>query len=185
MAPPGGRTCSSAWSRADRADVLMRDRWNKVIYKCSNDGGSVDGLTDVKANPESLQLHTGTKRQRDKEDRTVNRTFDKSTTALQGQTIKVTYPLKKKVVKIVMKKHPQCEQRWSLNPAESCYTLSKCVNVSIEGQCNRKLCSTVDLLDSLVAELLHFLKITTTTFHLRCNAEAAAQTWRIKTKTRE
>lgn len=71
----------------------------------------MDGLTDVKANPESLQLHTGTKRQRDKEDRTVNRTFDKNTTALQGQTIKVTYPLKKKVVKIVMKKHPQCEQR--------------------------------------------------------------------------
>lgn len=96
MAPPGGRTCSSAWSRADRADVLMRDRWNKVIYKCSNDGGSVDGLTEVKANPESLQLHTGTKRRRDKEDRTVNRTFDKNTTALQGQTIKVTYPLKKK-----------------------------------------------------------------------------------------
>lgn len=42
------------------------------------------------------------------------------------------------------------------------HTLSKCVNMSIAGQSNRKLSPTTNLLNSLVAELLHFLKMKTT-----------------------
>lgn len=46
------------------------------------------------------------------------------------------------------------------------YTLSKCVNMSITGQCHRELSSTTDLLNSLVAKLIHFLKAEKIIVHL-------------------